>query len=1177
MDILEFGMTAEKQQSATTSDFIEYVADDGGNYNPYNKAYFNNPLHKKICNDTGRITSIPSPYARMHITDLAFQEYNCGSGVLSKAKMAAIKMPNDYLRAMSHCLDLFELLFHADEFDLKEKGITIQKLNLVSTHSLDKEVQSIIKDDEGNLTNVGRYISTLDLFRDEYVKVIRGKGITNYHFDFSSLYIFKYKGKAFASTSPFTGFSAKSDCNLEQANLVVNGHKLLSKDPTSWLNLDNRDNEFKKFMYLLLKDTGLKDIFVNLFTSLNESLDSVQKTELNGVHFDNVGAFKKFNLGQSHLQKVKGQTLFIRPDGLDCSYLKYLLYLEDPVELTIYQTDYDTDLNERRFPSTRDGQLVPWFGVNDILADTLFILTYEINENYVVVPFSDKVLDDKEKRRCLLPIKRKALDFFTIDDLVSNIKIVHREESIYTVSLKVSLQNGGTIVLRREYHTNNPEFPNGAVVSGEAMKPFAFGIYPFVKSTVNQNIYKVLFYNSFEEDYSIKFYKRGIDGKVHSFLATECKRNRTNDISTNQEELPVNCEYHHLDAPEGLEFAELDVKGKGTSLIVPRLREVHDLPGNVNVAIDLGTSNTYVAYTYQPVGDADTMPEISEICTNHGSWNELTFMNRKCERTDDPNAPEKNREDLYLKTSDRIGAKPSDEWLDSQLCEFIPSRIDPNMGDESYCFPIPSVINFLRKNSKRENFNYNEDFVPLLHCAIPFAYYERGTRKGNYYDIIKDGSTFKWFYNKNDDGDFTTDKFGRACFKAFVSELLFIVRSHLVCKGFSLTQTHILWSYPLSFSPELVRDYVSIWNDAYRSIINPRVRREEIHDYVRYTNESRSPIFECLTNPSNVDHLTLLVDVGGGSTDIIGYQDRKPLFISSFGFAGNSLYLDGELNTVEQNAMSETILSYYVSKQDIFNQKSINDRTKKISMDDPISTIMNYGFTKDPDNFQRIFDNAGPKFMLLLHTSAIIYHMAQLCKIKSPREAPVEVFLTGNGSKLFEMIGYKGTIKKIFKYVYSSGNKNTSNVIDAIDDMKIKKPDNPKAATVRGALKGFCKNQLATNENSSEKQTIMLGDDKTTYIYKEEDGAAIVDFNGNYLDAVTQNVYNFVEMFYEIIFTTASPVLTKEEMIKAIDFVKGNSRLKINSNSKLSDSLFFQYIALVMEKISFDLRDRIKE
>lgn len=1178
MEYLKFGMNAEPTASSVSNDFVEYTQKEGGNYNPYNKSFFNDPTNMTECKDKGRITSIPSPYARMHITDLAFQEYNCGTGTMSASRKASRKLSADYLRAMSHCLDMFEIMYRSDSFDWKEIGITLHKIQLVSTNSTDPKIQDILFDENGKLTSLGHYTKTLDVFRDEYRKVIKSKGIANYMFDFSSLYIFKYKGKTFASTSPFTGFSAKADCNISEAGIKVKNRILLSSDPVTWKALDERDVEFKQFLYLLLKDTGLKDIFVNLFNALNNTFDADTKAKIDNLKFVQEPMYQKYNIGHELLQKVAtvGPELYIRPDGLDCSYLKYLLYIQTPVELTIEKDDYDIALDERRFPSV-GGELKRWFGVNDILADSLFVLTYEINDNYMVVPFVDKTGDEKPKRRCLLPVKRKALDFFSVEDLVNNMRIERRAKDIYAVALMLQLSNGGTVVLRREYNSKG-EFPNGRVVSGEEMKPFAFGIYPFVKSTKNKNIYKVLFYNSFEADYKVSFFKRNAQGSVQEFLETECQKNKTNDINVNKDELPVNCEYHHLEPDEGLEFAELSVSGIGTSLIVPKMRVVHDLPGIVNVGIDLGTSNTYIAYSYQPEG-SDEVEDITEICTNHKDWNELTFMNKKCEKADDPNAPEKNREDLYLRTSDAAGAKPSDEWLDSQLCEFIPSRIDPNMGDESYCFPIPTVINILRQDAQRRGIDSKQNFIPLLHCAIPFAYYERGTRVGlqkNYYDIIQDGSKFKWFYHKDEDGDWKTNDYAKAFFKAFVSELLFIVRSHLVSSGYDLKQTRILWSYPLSFSPELVRDYVSTWNESYRQFINPQVRANELEDFVKYTNESRSPIFECLTNPSSVDHLTLLVDIGGGSTDIIGYKNRKPRFISSFGFAGNSLYLDGGLNTVEQGSMKDTILSRYVAKQNIFKQDTNRQNTKKISKDDSISTLMNYGFTKAPDEFRKIFDNQGPKFMLLLHNAALMYHMAQLCYAKSADEAPVEVFLTGNGSKLFYMNqGYKDMIRTIFEHVYCAEDGGTVTKEDIVE-MKIRKPNDPKAATVRGALKGYSKGQLATNEDAAAMRIVMLGDKSTVYNLKEDEGGASVSYDGDYREAVKQNVIDFVEMFYSKIYTVNSPVVSKEQALRAVEYVKNNGRLKIAKSALLSDSLFFQYVALLMEKLSFDLAEKFE-
>ena len=1179
MNDYTFGMKAEQCPAATNNDFATYSSTAGGNHNPYNKAYFNDPSNLSVCKDSGRITSIPSPYARMHITDLAFQEYNCGTGLVTYKQKKSLNLSQDYKRAMSHCLDIFELLFHADEFDFKEKGVTLHKIDLISTHSQDAQVRSILYDDLDKLTEVGKYVKTLDIFRDEYMRVIKSKGVDSYKFDFTSLYLLKYKGKTFASTSPFTGFCAKSDCDLKDAQLVIPGQsrKLLSDDPKSWLELDQRDEKLRDFLYLLFKNTGLKDVFCNFYESLENSFDDVHKNKLDKTKFGNVQQYRKFNLQPTFLQKIEGKGICVRPDGLDCSYLKYLLYLQVPIDLSIHQNDYKVPITQRRFPA--GGQLIQWVGVNDLLADALFVLNYEINDNYTIVPFEDQGVDGQNKRRCLLPIKRFALDYFTMDELIDNLKIVKRKDGVYAVSLTLSLENESSIVLRREYSGDNAIFPNGIVVDGSQMNPFAFGIYPFVKSNNNHNIYKVLYYNSFDKDgYGITFYKRDNEGNILKFLDTEMNHNRTNDVGDKKndvgdEKFKVNCEYHHLESKEGeLEFVEISLKGKGTSLIVPKLRQRTALPGEVTVAIDLGTSNTYIAYTHKTVANEVSDPK--EICTNHDVWNELTFMNKKCDKKQDPFVPDKNREDLYLQTVEN--GKPSDEWLDSQLCEFIPSRIDPNMGDESYRFPIPTVINFLRVDSVPidiQNQGAQFQFQPLLHYAIPFAYYERGIRAGDkQYDLISDGSRFKWFYRKDARGNFFTDQFAEACFKAFVSELLFIVRSHLVCCGYDLTKTKILWSYPLSFDSQLVREYKETWQKAYKEIINPAVSENQISDYVLYTNESRSPIFECIDKPSTIKHLSLLVDIGGGSTDIIGYKDLKPLFISSFGFAGNSLYLDGQLNSGNNLDMSKTIMGYYAFRQPILD--SDNSQTmKKISKRDRISTIMNYGFTKDSGHFIKIFDNLPPQYMLLMHNAAIVYHTAQLCKIMSPDEMPVSIYFTGNGSRLLNLNhSYKSMVKDVFAYIYGKDVKDK--VVRAI---RIDQPENPKAATAVGALKGLAlgvnDGQLETNDNAAVDRIVMLGDKGTVFSAEEQYDGAVNEAPEGYIDSVKDNVKTFVDMFYDKIYNSKKPIISKDEVLDAID----NVIIMDDPGEILSDSLFFKYIALLMEELSFNYyRDYLK-
>lgn len=1190
MEKYKFGIIAEKVSAQTATDFE--VTD----VNPYSSAYFNDPSHMSVCKDIGRITSIPSPYARMHITDLAFKEANCGCATMSKGIKHRRALSADYNRAMSHCLDVYELLFNADRINMQEQGITLHKLDLVSTHSTEPAVQALFQDQFGKSTRLKSYIQTLDLFRDEYVNTLRGITLKNdikgYFFDFTSLYVLKYNGKTFASTSPFTGFYAKSDCDLSELGLEVDEythHKLLTANPDDWTGIESRSTAFKDFMYLLMRDTGLQFIFESLFNAVKLSVDDHIKTLANR-HITDL-EYQKFNINQNPLQKINGKQLYIRPDGLDCSYMKYLLYLENPVDLSITETDYNVlPVEHRRFPADSP-DTCPWIGVNDILSDGLFILTYDVNEHYITVPYKDLTDGNQSKNRCLVPIKDLALKYFTLEELVEKIAVTKFQNGRYSVSLTMPLEGGGETVLRREYFAGSEvNFPNGIVIEGEQMRPFAFGIYPFIKANNATNIYKILFYNSFESEYSIKFYKTDDQGKIVGILPTEHDSNKTNDIAN--EEMPVNCEYHQVTVPNGLAYAQVLLKlesGKEVgSFIVPRLKTPKVIPGRVNVAVDLGTSNTYMAYEYVAPGVKSQIQSINthHVGANTPAWNELTFMNKRCTVQEDAHALEQNREDLYLRVSDYDTA-PSDEWLTTQLNEFIPSRID-NGG---YQFPIPTVINFLRQNCSREAVHNNAHLNPLINTAIPFAYYERGVRMGAqpyYYDRISAGSDFKWFSEKDEEGNYQLKENGfyKECFQAFVNELLFLIRSHLLSCGYNLSQCSIIWSYPLSFDRSLVDDYREIWGDAYKHFIydckgaDPYQYQEEenFKGYrVAYTNESRSPIFDCMTNPSTAHHLTLLLDIGGGSTDVIGYQadDKgvvRPRFITSFGFAGNALYLGSSMNQIDQNNMQNTLFARKIQGQPLFagtQQTAGEFGVYRIGFDRSISELMNYGFTKDPNNFRRIFNDNDASLVLKLHNAAIIYQVAQLCCIYSPQEVPDKIFLTGNGSKLFSLNpDSDSNIREIFRYVYQSfgGEKGTA-AVKSINDMQITRPQAPKAATVNGALKGLSKG-IELNEKSMAGRIVMAGDAITAKELLPEDGGAEIGADFDVVGKVLPNVKEFIEMFYSKIYTTRTPKITKEQMLHKLDKVNGNHALRVPQSGLLSDSLFFQYIALLLEQIS---------
>lgn len=1207
-----FGLEAEVTENIITDDFST------DNNNPYGTKYLDNAGQKLSIPSRGKITSIPSPYARMHITDIAFRELNSGRENMTddERKKHAEGMQGDYLRAISHCLDVYEMLFRFKDLDLVGKGISIKYVELV-TSSTDGKYSVFFK--RGENKNLAAYIDTLSLFRNRYLQKIREKHLDFYKFDFTKMYVFKYKGRTFAATSPFTGFFAKADCNLvdqvqgsEEFNAVLSFKddegrdcKLFTGNKDDWRGLNNRSQEFLEFLYLLLEDNGLKAVFDHLFEAVRAELERRGKLE------DTIrakGKFKttypRFNFGEQDLLRVQGNDeLYIRPDATDCSYLKYLLFLRDPVDFKISDEEYEKPLDEREFNNTK----FRWIGAKDFLSNALVILPYDINDNYYAASYTDE--NKKEHRRCLLPLTQKALKYFNVgkDDGRSITDEVEKKLSIvkhidpdtkrvhYTVTLTLKLVIGddeyGKVNLRRDYYAggSSPEGVFEGVLEDLQDKDpqgkgrhFAFGIYPFVHSQEYENIYKVLFYNDFESSKKcgLKFYYFDKEHNTVEYATAGSEGVKKTSVIANQtnrkdKDFEINTCYFEVaggkekvlngDKEEcvRIDFAELSwtqvvVENNQpkaipvSAIIAPKYHPISPKGKDVAIAIDLGTSNTFIAYQ---CGDE----EIKEISTIHDGWSELTFMHQSRTGSD------KHRDDLSFENL-KEPAEPDNLCLPAQLCEFIPTRIKKEAG--CYQFPIPTVINNLRINGENDK---SENRVSLVNSAIPFAYYSMGKRpdtEAHEYDTISNGE-FKWFYEKDRNGGWDTNASLHADFSAFLGELLFIVRSHMLCSGYHLEKCTLLWTYPLAFPKELVDVYQKEWEKAYRKYFAPDKEDTGLLEKVKYTNESRTPLYECL-DKVDATQLSVVMDIGGGSTDVIGYKNYDPLFVTSFGFAGNALYLGGSLNNKDEKRGESDETNYMraaIRRRAKNGEKGIKEALKKLSggkdkdfnkFSVNINTLMNYGFSHATDEFKRIFDDEPVNFMLQFHNAALIYHTAQLCKIQCNGEIPSFVFLTGNGSKLFDLNRNKeDLINNIFAEVYD---KQLAKQIEISGPRCL-----PKAATAYGSLDGYKqqgRGQLKFNEDSKQ-QVVMLGDGETVFPagHKIEDENAV-----NFIGKVKGNVEKFIDVFFKVY----NGQIEKSVVISQLEDI-GVDNDKLKFDKVLSDSMFFQYIALLMERLSREI------
>ena len=1268
----KFGMSVESVQSNPEHPDFDVNRKSTGseqeNPNPYGKSWFDDPKNmSKVEKSPARITSIPSPYARMHITDLAFRELNSGSSTMSESDMMGKVISKDYLHAMSHCLDMFELFYYFDDLDLKEKGIRIERIDLVNPS--DPAAGDFFRKNP----QTKNYLETLQLYRNQYIKALDRNRPGNYKFRFDALYVFwdEVSNTVIGATSPFTGFFAKSTCDVLtkgpvcEARLTIRkpgySHNLLTNNPDDWLTLKNRPKDFQKFLYLLLhKNTeNLGVVFSNLFKTVEMVIGEGDRAMYDNLSFNE--EYPEYNFGDEKLPKIlSGKDAYLRISDLDRSSLKYLLYLylDSPIGFDVPESAFEKPIDQREFPDG-SGVSVPWICVNDLLSDALFVLPYDVNDRYVAVPYYDKATK-KSYRRCLLPIKQRVLEYFpdqSLADIAQNLDIVKYEDH-FVVNYKVKLDkkdsagNPVYINLRREYKPGVYEYPNGVLIGPSQMENFAFGIYPFVRSSSYTNIYKVLFYNKFplsitarQPEISLNFYYFSVNANRNEkrpiqFNRESIKENYTGVYNPSYPDKTLNSIYYSIQEENDtnrtkcIEFAELhmDIKDElgntltdGTSLIVPLLEERETRDDNETyISVDLGTSNTYIAYMRK----GETSPrEINTIHAdnNRKQYSELQFMNEAASKDDFEDVKTKYGHDLYLRPSldphqeenesaDELAERKKKMWtscIPTQFCEFIPAHIVPrsevqrsfsgkalDRKGEGFSFPIPTVINTLRMNDRPiqiEKGN-NVDSVlqnnqPLTHSSIPFAYYEIGKRP--YGDTIAEGD-FKWFMNKNE-----INVKNELNLTMFVSELLFILRSNMLSEGFALDKCKLYWTYPLSFDKTLEENTAEIWKKAYRKYFTKEsddIKDDELDNSVKCTNESLSPFYECVP-PSEQEVFTVLMDIGGGSTDIIGYDYNKARFITSFEFAGNALYLNSKRNHPYRSDQ-KNVFTYYLYKEGSCQEMKNSQRnsyfgdatrliTGIVNDNNGLAALMNYGFQVYEKDFKLLFQYPEIKFMLQFYAAAIVYHTAQLCLWYSQKQTkeqndkplalPHYIYLTGNGSKLLNLLGSEernNLIQTIFMKVY--GRKELGE-----DELIIKTPVNPKVATARGALKA----PEDMFNNRPAQCVTMLGDDPSVAnpfpsVYERGSLNRQYEVSSGYdkeamLKSVHNNVNKFIDVFYEYL-GTEHPFVYKDTVLRQIDDVEKDTD-SFRIGNYVSDSFFFLYIARIMEKISQRLVDKLED
>lgn len=374
-----------------------------------------------------------------------------------------------------------------------------------------------------------------------------------------------------------------------------------------------------------------------------------------------------------------------------------------------------------------------------------------------------------------------------------------------------------------------------------------------------------------------------------------------------------------------------------------------------------------------------------------------------------------------------------DNKLSMYDADFIPQVVGDTQSN--YRFPLRTALSFGKAT------NWNQRVYAFGQSNIPFAYEKSDTPSYNQIE-----TELKWSNEPNNKEKIT----------AYIQNILIILRNKVILNNGGLAQTKLVWFYPVSMSPNRHNQLEKIWKDSFKEYFGT--------NNITCMTESVAPYY--YIRGGHGQAMTVLVDIGGGSSDVVIADNGDIQAISSFRFAANVLMGTGfhDSNAVPINPMVKYYFDEFVKLLDssedteLGNLKNaaneIGERGRSTDMASFLFSLQNDNrVTKVFDNQLNFIDklsneNNRYKIAFLLFITAIIYHIAKMMKAKN-YTMPRYIAFSGNGSRIIQVVSLNQSdlskiAKRIFEIVYG-----TSYNEDGLD---IVMKEDPKSITCKGGL-----------------------------------------------------------------------------------------------------------------------------
>lgn len=769
------------------------------------------------------------------------------------------------------------------------------------------------------------------------------------------------------------------------------------------------------------------------------------------------------------------------------------------IKLTPIKTDQNSDLiiNQLAIQSCDE------IDINSFFNNSIIKLPYRISrDRFKAVNYKND--DTKRDYDYLLPFKPEVLNLFEGNEIDSYVNINRHDITVF-------LRYNGK-EYKKDYSTNPSNGAGKIYELAPANINFDLGIFPNILSHRDEenNYFKIFVAGADEDPEAPNFSIDNISLSFYKYKGTDISLIRELDpssaefgvlpavVRSNQVKNGVECgtKFYEL-FNSSFDVIEVSMYGLHSGFIMPIWERSQETNEQFRYAIDLGTSNTFISRC--KIGE-NNKPELFNMQRPMVSYlHEIP-------------------EDAQLSLAKCIEDSIFDRAKDKIKTEFVPAIIDGN----DYKFPIRTALCGIKNKSN----------APKLFDNHNIAFFYEKLMSNDDQNIHTD---IKW--DKND-----------AMLRVYIRELLLIIKCDILQRNGDLDRTSLVWFKPLSFMGNTRAMYLDIWENEPKNILSLN------QDRIECFSESEAPYYYF----KKMDYIkdsdaAAVIDIGGGSTDFVYFQDNRPIMANSIHFGCDVLWENGLIEF--ENVRNNGIYRKY-EKTIRFTKNGLQDLNDCFINVDNATTkdIINFWLSNsDSCDIKRNL-SADFKPVFIYHLTSILFYMANMFK-ENEYTAPRTVVFSGNGSKYIDsfICSDKRILKKIIDLVFNR-------VFGTGNDIHVVLPCERKESTCYGGL--------YRDPNADDvPEKVYQGDNSMNY-----DTVGEINKNFEILKSKLVSKYNELSALYKdildllkrehIIDNTENTSIyvekSKEDMGVALStYYKSQVKEKYQDEVLLYDSVFF--------------------